>query len=399
MKHNFPNTVSYTSQNKLVEENEIEIPMMNTDSKIFVAGHMGMVGSALCRALEENGHTNIFTVERQKLDLRDQKAVDGLFEREKIDFVFLAAAKVGGIMANNTLRADFLFDNIQIQNNIIHSAYVHGVKKLLFLGSSCIYPRNAMQPLKENYLLSSELEYTNEPYAIAKIAGMKMCESYNLQYGTNFISVMPTNLYGYNDNFNLESSHVLPALMRKMILGKLLEEDRFDAIIKDLNLDTQKPEVFSEAEAMKMLAQYGIRKQDAKVTITLWGTGKPMREFLFADDLADACVFLMNHINFGQLVSVSNHESGERSNEVRNTHVNIGTGRDVSIADLAQTIANITGFEGTILWDSTKPDGTPRKYLDVSRLATLGWKASTTLATGIRSVYQEYIKRLGVAAK
>lgn len=308
---------------------------MNADSKIYVAGHKGLVGSAIVRRLEELGYTNLLYRTSAQLDLRNQQAVEDFFAVEKPEYVFLAAAKVGGIHANNTYRAEFIYDNLAIQLNVIHAAYRHGVRKLLFLGSSCIYPKFAPQPMKEEHLLTGELEPTNEPYAIAKIAGIKMCEAYNSQYGTNFISVMPTNLYGPNDNFDLENSHVLPALIRK----------------------------FHEA------------KVENKPEVEIWGTGEPKREFLYVDDLADACVFLMNNYDYRDLGSF----------------VNIGTGEDLSIKQLAEMIKDIVGFDGGIKFDSSKPDGTPRKLLDVSRLKSLGWAAGTSLEEGLKKTYEHFV--------
>ena len=363
---------------------------MEKRSKIYVAGHSGLVGTAIVRKLLEKGYSNIVTRTHAELELLDYKAVVEFFNTEKPEYVFLAAAKVGGIMANNTYRAQFIYENLQIQNNVIHVSYRSGVKKLLFLGSSCIYPKNAPQPIKEEYLLTSELEYTNEPYAIAKIAGIKMCESYNLQYGTNFISVMPTNLYGPNDNYDLAKSHVLPAIIRKMHLAKCLESNDWTAIRIDLNrlpIDGVNG-VASDDDIIAVLAKYGIQKSakgDVKVAVTLWGSGKPLREFLHSSDMADACVFIMEKVNFSDLSS--------GMIEVRNTHINIGTGQDISITDLAQMVKNIVAFTGEIIWDSSKPDGTYRKLLDVSKLNTLGWRHSTELATGIRAVYQDYLKR------
>lgn len=303
---------------------------MEQNSKIYIAGHRGMVGSALHRRLQKQGFSNFLLRTSKDLDLRNQQAVADFFAAEKPDYVFLAAAKVGGIVANNTYRAEFLYDNLMIQNNIIHQSYVNGVKKLLFLGSSCIYPKMAPQPLKEDYLLTGPLESTNEPYAIAKIAGIKMCDAYRDQYGCNFISVMPTNLYGPNDNYNLANSHVLPALIRK----------------------------FHEA------------KERGDKEVVVWGSGNPRREFLHADDLADACLFLMDSYNEPGLV-------------------NIGVGEDLSIAELADMIKNIVGFEGKIVFDSSKPDGTMRKLMDVSKLSAFGWKASIPLRQGINDVYRE----------
>lgn len=307
--------------------------MMNIGGKIYIAGHRGMVGSAILRKLQNKGFSNFLLKTSQELDLRDFTAVQALFEQEKPEYVFLAAAKVGGIIANNTYRADFIYENLAIQNNIIHNAYVSGVKKLMFLGSSCIYPKLAPQPLKEEYLLTGTLEHTNEPYAIAKIAGIKMCEAYRAQYGCNFISVMPTNLYGPNDNYDLEKSHVLPAMIRK----------------------------FHEA------------KNQGLPNVTLWGTGSPMREFLHADDLAAACLYLMENYSESELV-------------------NVGTGVDVTIKELAETVKEIVGFDGQIIWDTTKPDGTPRKLMDVSKLHNVGWRHTIDLKEGIALAYADFLE-------
>ena len=367
--------------------------IMNKTAKIYVAGHTGLVGSALIRGLERYGYTNLVTRDFPGMDLVSQAETEAFFASEKPEYVLLAAARVGGIMANNTYRADFIYDNIQIQNNIIHYSWKYGVRKLLFLGSSCIYPKNAPQPLREEYLLTSELEYTNEPYAIAKIAGIKMCESYNFQYDTNFISVMPTNLYGSGDNYNLETSHVLPALIRKIHLGKCLEEDRWECIRKDL--DRRPVEGISGAgkdiEIIELLAKYGIVKSHDKVALQLWGTGKPMREFLHSDNLADACIFLMNNTDFTDLASLSSGQASDLK-EIRNTHINIGTGVDLTIKNLAEAIRKVIGYNGSISWDSTKPDGTPRKLMDVSKLAKLGWKANIPLVKGLQMVYEQYKK-------
>ena len=318
---------------------------MKRESKIYVAGHRGLVGSAIVKNLELKGYTNLVYRIHEELDLLNQEEVASFFEKEKPEYVILAAAKVGGIVANNTYRADFIYENLQIQNNIIHQSYLHGVEKLLFLGSTCIYPKNAPQPMKEDSLLTSPLEYTNESYAIAKIAGIKMCESYNLQYGTNFISVMPTNLYGPNDNFDLETSHVLPALLRKMHEAKL----------------------------------------DNKSQVEIWGSGKPRREFLYSEDMADACVFLLENRDFKDTYSMDNKE-------IRNTHINIGTGVDISIRELAQTIKKIVGYEGELYFNDTKPDGTMVKLTDPSKLNTLGWKHKIELEKGIRTMYQWYVE-------
>ena len=365
---------------------------MNKDSKIYIAGHNGLVGSAIYKTLKEKGYQNIITRDHTKLDLTNQKDTAAFFQKEKPEYVILAAAKVGGIMANTSYRAEFIYDNIMIQNNVIHKSYVHGVKKLLFLGSSCIYPKNALQPIKEEYLLTSDLEYSNEPYAIAKIAGIKMCESYNLQYGTNYIAVMPTNLYGPHDNYDLNKSHVLPALIRKMHLGKLLSQGNFSEIINDLK---EKPisglsEIPSnEKSILSILNNFGIVKnEENKVEITLWGSGSPFREFLHSEDMAKACVYLMENINFLDLIK------DQESDEIKNTHINIGTGTDLSIKDLALLIKNIVGYEGKLNWDLSKPDGTHQKLLNVKKINKLGWKPYFTLEHGIRETYKLYQKNL-----
>lgn len=364
---------------------------MEHTSKIYVAGHRGLVGSAILRKLKTKGYLNVITRTHKELDLKDYNAVAGFFETEKPEYVILAAAKVGGIMANNTYRAQFIFENLQIQNNVIHHSYLNGVKKLLFLGSSCVYPKSAPQPIKEEYLLTDELEYTNEPYAIAKIAGMKMCEAYNLQYHTNFISVMPTNLFGPNDNFHLKDSHVLPALLRKMHLSKLMESGDFNSIKKNLEKDftdsSQVPE--DEKEIIKYLQDIGIAKDtesaENSVSLKIWGSGVPMREFLWSDDMADACVYLMETMNFNDLIN------NNSSDGIRNSHVNIGWGKEISIKDLAYLIKEIVGFNGSIVFDTTKPDGTLRKLLDVSKLTSLGWKPKMKLVEGIRELYSIYL--------
>jgi len=365
---------------------------MQKDSKIYVAGHRGLVGSAIVRNLKEKGYANIVYKTHKELDLLDQVAVAEFFKKEKPEFVFLAAAKVGGIVANNTYRADFIYENLQIQNNVIHQSYLNGVKKLMFLGSTCIYPKNCPQPMKEEYLLTSELEYTNEPYAIAKIAGIKMCESYNLQYGTNFISVMPTNLYGENDNFDLETSHVLPALIRKTHLGKCLEEDNWEAIKKDLN---KNPIEGIDGNSNKeniliILEKYGIKKfqienSKFKTSIEIWGSGTPRREFLWSEDMADACVFLMQNRDFKDTYDPNNKE-------IRNTHINIGTGIDISIKELAQKIKETIGFRGEFYFNTNKPDGTMVKLTDPSKLHKLGWKHKVELEEGITKIYEWYLK-------
>ena len=361
---------------------------MNKDSKIYIAGHRGMVGSAITRELQKQGYTNFVFREFSELDLTNQQAVADFFASEKPEYVVLAAAKVGGIVANNTYRAQFIYENLMIQNNIIHQSYVNGVKKLLFLGSSCIYPKMAAQPMSEDALLTGDLEYTNEPYAIAKIAGIKMCESYNLQYGTNFISVMPTNLYGPNDNYDLEKSHVLPALIRKMHLGKCLMNNDWDALRADLNklpIEGINGEA-TETEILKILFKYGIEpatsNQQPVTKVTLWGTGSPYREFLYVEDLAEACVYCLQNVDFSNLKSqISNLK------EIKNTHINIGTGNDLTIKKLAEKVKQIVNFAGEIIWDSTKPDGTPRKLMNVSKINTLGWKEKVSLEEGILTVY------------
>ncbi len=345
---------------------------MNKDSKIYVAGHKGLVGSAILENLWSKGYTNIITKTHKELDLSNQKDTATFFKTEKPEYVILAAAKVGGIIANNIYRADFIYENLMIQNNVIHQSYVNGVKKLLFLGSTCIYPKNSPQPMREDYLLTNSLEYTNEPYAIAKIAGIKMCESYNLQYGTNFLSVMPTNLYGLNDNFDLEKSHVLPALIRKMYLAKLLYEQNIKAILKDTGHKTID-------EAKSYLLKLGVT--ESKVEI--WGTGNPRREFLWSRDMADACVFIMENRDFKDTFQ-------KDQKEIRNTHINIGTGEDISIAELARLIKKIIGFKGELVYDSNKPDGTLRKLTDVSRIHSLGWRHKVELTEGINRLYEWY---------
>ncbi len=318
---------------------------MNKNAKIYVAGHSGLAGSAIVKDLQSKGYRNLIFKTHQQLDLIDQRVVANFFAVEQPDYVFLAAAKVGGIVANNIYRADFIYQNLQIQNNIIHQSYVNKVKKLLFLGSTCIYPKNTLQPMNEESLLTSSLEYTNEPYAIAKIAGIKMCESYNLQYGTNFIAVMPTNLYGFNDNFDLETSHVLPALLRKMIDAKAANSP----------------------------------------TVEIWGSGKPRREFLYSEDMADACVFIMQNIDFKNLI--------QGNKEVKNTHINIGTGEGISIKALAKTIQKIVGYTGQLVFNTDKPDGTMIKLTNPSKLHQLGWQHKVALEDGIKNVYHWYLNQ------
>ena len=374
---------------------------MNKNDKIFVAGHRGLVGSAILKNLQDKGFTNIVTKRHKDLDLTHQQATADFFKTEKTDYVFLAAAKVGGIVANNTYRADFIYHNLMIQNNVIHQSYVSGVKKLLFLGSTCIYPKNADQPIKENSLLTDTLEYTNEPYAIAKIAGIKLCESYNLQYDTNFISVMPTNLYGPNDNFDLEKSHVLPALIRKIHLAKLLSENNWNLIREDLKKNPIE-DISSESSKeniLKILSKYGISTsplrgdaQSAEGTVEIWGTGNPKREFLWSEDMADACVHIMQNIDFKDVVSSSFTDAKSNKKEIRNTHINIGTGEDIAIKDLAILIKKVVGFKGVFVFNTEKPDGTMRKLTDVSKLHHLGWEHSVELQEGIEMMYDWYLK-------
>ncbi len=345
---------------------------MEKNSKIYVAGHRGLVGSAILENLKQKGYTTIITRTHAELDLSNQTAVANFFQKEHPEYVILAAAKVGGIVANNVYRADFIYENLMIQNNVIHQSYLNGVKKLLFLGSTCIYPKNAPQPMEEDYLLTDTLEYTNEPYAIAKIAGIKMCESYNLQYGTNFISVMPTNLYGPNDNFDLEKSHVLPALLRKLHLAKLLNENRETKLLEDLKVSNLE-------EANSYLNKFGVTEK----RVEIWGSGAPKREFLWSKDMADACVFIMENRDFTDTFS-------EAQKEIRNTHINIGTGKDISIKELAELIKDIVGFKGELIYNTEKPDGTLRKLTDVSKLNGLGWKHKMELHEGIQEIYDWY---------
>ncbi|MFN8259034.1 MAG: GDP-L-fucose synthase [Bacteroidales bacterium] len=361
---------------------------MDKNSKIYIAGHTGLVGSSILRNLQSKGYTNFVLKTSKQLDLTNQNETRIFFETEKPEYVFLAAAKVGGIVANNTYRADFIYENLQIQNNIIQSASKTSVKKLLFLGSSCIYPRDCAQPMKEDYLLTNPLEYTNEPYAIAKIAGIKMIESYNLQYGTNFIAVMPTNLYGPNDNFDLEKSHVLPAMIRKMHLGKCLMNNDVEEIKRDFEKNPVKSKS-NNLEPIDTLATYGITPG----SVELWGSGNPRREFLYADDLADACVFIMENIDFKDIVKESfgiDRIETPVKHEIRNTHINIGSGEDISIKELALIIKEIVGYRGNIIWNTGKPDGTTQKLLDVSKLNRYGWKARIGLTEGISKVYEDY---------
>ncbi len=396
--------------------------MLDKSSKIYVAGHRGLVGSAIWNNLKSRGYNNLVGRTHQELDLTDQYSVKKFFDEEKPDAVVLAAAFVGGIMANNLYRADFIMMNMKIQCNVISEAYAHGVKKLLFLGSTCIYPKNAPQPMKEDCLLTGELEYTNEEYAIAKIAGLKMCESYNLQYGTNYIAVMPTNLYGPNDNFHLENSHVMPAMMRKVYLAKLLHNNNWEKIRKDLRLrpvganikenDDIKRYIIDENSdedtIKKVLAFYGI--EDNKVT--LWGTGTPLREFLWSEDMADASVHILLNVNFSDIIGFEkyssvhfgnkadgvvdrNHSTGRGGaipslGEIRNCHINVGTGKELSIKELADIVVNTVGFDGEVLFDSNKPDGTMRKLIDVSKLHSLGWYHKVEIDEGVKMLFEWY---------
>ena len=399
---------------------------LNKDSKIYIAGHKGLVGSAIWRNLEQRGYRNLVGRSHRKLDLTDQIAVRNFFDSERPDAVVLAAAFVGGIMANNIYRADFIMQNMKMQCNVIENAYLHGVKKLLFLGSTCIYPKAAPQPMKEDALLTSPLEYTNEEYAIAKIAGLKMCESYNLQYGTNYIAVMPTNLYGPNDNFHLENSHVMPAMMRKIYLAKLIHNGDWEAIKTDMNKRPINPtdalrSIIGEGNVdgnnpqeriLKALAFYGI----ADNKVTLWGDGSPLREFLWSEDMADASVHVLLHVDFKDIIGIEKYSSVfygskvdgavDRNNsegrggaipalgEIRNCHINVGSGKELTIKDLATKVAKAVDFTGTIVWDATKPNGTPRKLIDVEKLHRLGWHHKVDIDEGISRLYQWYKRSL-----
>ena len=358
--------------------------MINRSSKIYIAGHKGLVGSAIFKNLKEKGFTNIIGRSHSELDLLDREEVSRFFEKEKPEFVFLAAAKVGGIVANNTYRAVFIYKNLQIQNNVIGESFKNGVKKLLFLGSTCIYPKEAPQPMAEDSLLTGPLEYTNEPYAIAKIAGLKMCESFNIQYRTNFIAVMPTNLYGPNDNFDLEKSHVLPAIIRKIHLSKALMEGDWDTIMRDVNARPieQISGSNTKEEITAILNKYGISEN----RLTLWGTGAPLREFLWSEEMADACVFIMENIDFSDLIK------GKK--EIRNCHINIGSGEEISIKNLAYLIKERVNYAGQIDFDNSKPDGTMRKLTDVSKLNALGWKHSIGVKDGVKMLYEWYLRNL-----
>ena len=388
--------------------------MLDKLSKIYVAGHNGLVGSAIWNNLLQRGYTNLVGRSHKELDLTDQVAVTKFFDEEQPDAVVLAAAFVGGIMANSLYRADFIMMNMKIQCNVISEAYAHGVKKLLFLGSTCIYPKNAPQPMKEDCLLTSPLEYTNEEYAIAKIAGLKMCESYNLQYGTNYIAVMPTNLYGPNDNFHLENSHVMPAMMRKIYLAKLIHDGEWDKIAVDLNKRPVEGITGSASykEILNILAKYGIYNNK----VVLWGTGKPLREFLWSEDMADASVHVLLDVDFKDVIGIEkyssvhygaatdgavdrNHSAGRGGaipslGEIRNCHINVGTGKELTIRELSELVAKVVGFEGTIEFDATKPDGTMRKLIDVSKLHSLGWTYKVEIEEGVAKLFQWYKESL-----
>ena len=399
---------------------------MDKNSKIYVAGHRGLVGSAIWNNLLQRGYTNLVGRTHKELDLTDQQAVRQFFDEERPDAVVLAAAFVGGIMANSLYRADFIMMNMKMQCNVISEAYAHGVEKLLFLGSTCIYPKNAPQPMREDCLLTSELEYTNEEYAIAKIAGLKMCESYNLQYGTNYIAVMPTNLYGPNDNFHLENSHVMPAMMRKIYLAQLLHEENWMLIRRDLavrpvgaNINEDGASVryvvdgnSDEATIRKVLAHYGI----APNAVSLWGTGTPLREFLWSEDMADASVHVLLNVNFSDIIGIEkyssvhygnkadgivdrNHSTGRGGaipalGEIRNCHINVGTGYELTIRALSELVVKAVGFTGTVEFDTTKPDGTMRKLIDVSKLHSLGWHHKVDIEEGVQRLFDWYRQSL-----
>ncbi len=359
--------------------------MLDKSSKIYVAGHHGLVGSAIWNNLRQRGYTRLVGKSHQELDLLNPVDVKDFFDRERPDAVVLAAAHVGGIMANLNYRADFIYQNLQIQQNVIGESFRHDVKKLLFLGSTCIYPRMAPQPMKEEALLTSELEYTNEPYAIAKIAGLKMCESFDIQYGCNYVAVMPTNLYGPNDNFHLENSHVLPAMIRKVYLAKCLNENDWEAVRRDINLrpvegvDGRN----TDQEILAKLAKFGITPE----AVTLWGTGSPLREFLWSEDMADASVHVLLNVDFKDTYDPANPE-------IRNCHINVGTGKELTIKSLAEKVVSEIGFKGKLLWDASKPDGTPRKLIDVNKLHRLGWHHKVEIDEGIHRLYEWY--KLGI---
>lgn len=383
---------------------------LRKESKIYVAGHNGLVGSAIWKNLKERGYNNLIGRSHKELDLTNQQDVKNFFEQERPDAVVLAAAFVGGIMANSLYRADFIMQNMLMQCNVIGSAYATGVKKLLFLGSTCIYPKDAPQPMKEDALLTSPLEYSNEEYAIAKIAGLKMCESYNLQYGTNYIAVMPTNLYGPNDNFHLENSHVMPAMMRKIYLAKLIHDDNWQAIKTDMNKRPVEGITgeSSKEEIINVLAKYGIENNK----VTLWGTGSPLREFLWSEDMADASVHVLLNVDFKDIIGIEkyssvmygakadglvdrNHSAGRGGaipalGEIRNCHINVGTGKELTIKELSQLVVKAVDFKGVIEFDSSKPDGTPRKLIDVSKLHSLGWKHKIEIEEGVQKLFEWY---------
>ena len=421
--------MSYLLQRRVRED-----PMLDKSSKIYVAGHHGLVGSAIWNNLLKRGYTNLVGRSHKELDLTDQLAVRKFFDEEKPDAVVLAAAFVGGIMANMLYRADFIMMNMKIQCNVISEAYAHGVQKLLFLGSTCIYPKNAPQPMKEDCLLTSPLEYTNEEYAIAKIAGLKMCESYNLQYGTNYIAVMPTNLYGPNDNFHLENSHVMPAMMRKVYLAKLIHDGAWDKIAIDLNKrpvegvtgegltntnltnntnkidssDSSNSCSKNREKVLSVLSKYGIENNK----VTLWGTGTPLREFLWSEDMADASVHVLLNVNFSDIIGIEkyssvhygastdgavdrNHSTGRGGyipslGEIRNCHINVGTGKELTIRELSELVVKAVGFEGTVEFDASKPDGTMRKLIDVSKLHSLGWTHKVEIEDGVQKLFEWY---------
>jgi len=397
--------------------------MLDKNSKIYVAGHNGLVGSAIWNNLKQRGYNNLVGRSHKELDLTDHVAVKKFFDEEQPDAVVLAAAFVGGIMANSLYRADFIMMNMKIQCNVISEAYAHGVKKLLFLGSTCIYPKNAPQPMKEDCLLTSPLEYTNEEYAIAKIAGLKMCESYNLQYSTNYIAVMPTNLYGPNDNFHLENSHVMPAMMRKVYLAKLIHDEDWEKIAIDLNkrpvegitgagLSTVNCQLSTRQKVLDILAKYGIFDN----RVVLWGTGTPLREFLWSEDMADASVHVLLNVNFSDIIGIEkyssvhygtstdgavdrNHSAGRGGaipslGEIRNCHINVGTGKELTIRELSELVVKAVGFEGTVEFDTSKPDGTMRKLIDVSKLHSLGWTHKVEIEEGVAKLFQWYRQSL-----
>ena len=398
---------------------KLKMIMLNKNSKIYVAGHNGLVGSAIWNNLLQRGYTNLVGRSHKELDLTDQVAVKKFFDEEQPEAVVLAAAFVGGIIANSLYRADFIMMNMKIQCNVISEAYAHGVKKLLFLGSTCIYPKNAPQPMKEDCLLTSPLEYTNEEYAIAKIAGLKMCESYNLQYGTNYIAVMPTNLYGPNDNFHLENSHVMPAMMRKIYLAKLIHDEAWDKIAIDLNkrpvegvtgegLSTVNCQLSTKQKVLDILAKYGIYNNK----VVLWGTGTPLREFLWSEDMADASVHVLLNVNFSDIIGIEkyssvhfgastdgavdrNHSAGRGGaipsiGEIRNCHINVGTGKELTICELSELVVKAVGFEGEVEFDASKPDGTMRKLIEVSKLHSLGWTHKVEIEDGVAKLFQWY---------